>query len=188
MLKSQTKFKKSNEVIMLPARFIQPNPHQPRKSFNWDDLEGLAESIHYNGLLQPITVRKKENGKYELISGERRLRACKMAGLSAIPSIIVDVDEEKSAILAVIEKLEKSKITFTVAECGEFHSLGRYRDDISNAEEAIAVWKEYQKGPLNGIPSIGIRIYKPGQTGRNRKKTRKITIGIVEQTENSTLA
>lgn len=112
MLKSQTKFKKSNEVIMLPARFIQPNPHQPRKSFNWDDLEGLAESIHYNGLLQPITVRKKENGKYELISGERRLRACKMAGLSAIPSIIVDVDEEKSAILAVIENLQRENLHF----------------------------------------------------------------------------
>lgn len=63
------------------------------------------------------------------------------------------------------EKLERSEITFTVAECGEFHSLGRYRDDISNAEEAIALWKEYQKGPLNGVPSIGIRIYKPGQTG-----------------------
>ena len=55
------------------------------------------------------------------------------------------------------------KITFTVAECGEFHSLGRYRDDISNAEEAIAVWKEYQKGFLNGIPSIGIQIHKPGK-------------------------
>lgn len=63
------------------------------------------------------------------------------------------------------EKLERSEITFTVAECGEFHSLGRYRDDISNAEEAIAVWKEYQKGSLNGIPSIGIRIYKPEQMG-----------------------
>ena len=61
------------------------------------------------------------------------------------------------------EKLERSKITFTVAECREFHSLGRYRDDISNAEEAIAVWKEYQKGSLNGIPSIGIQIHKPGQ-------------------------
>lgn len=61
------------------------------------------------------------------------------------------------------EKLERSEITFTVAECGEFHSLGRYRDDISNAEEAIAVWKEYQKGSLNGIPSIGIQIHKPGQ-------------------------
>ena len=61
------------------------------------------------------------------------------------------------------EKLERSEITFTVAECGEFHSLGRYRDDISNAEEAIEVWKEYQKGTLNGIPSIGIQIHKPGQ-------------------------
>ena len=61
------------------------------------------------------------------------------------------------------EKLERAEITFTVAECGEFHSLGRYRDDILNAEEAIAVWKEYQKGSLNGIPSIGIQIHKPGQ-------------------------
>ena len=64
-----------------------------------------------------------------------------------------------------VEKLERLEITFTVAECGEFHSLGRYRDDISNAEEAIALWKVYQKGPLNGIPSIGIQIHKPGQTG-----------------------
>lgn len=63
------------------------------------------------------------------------------------------------------EKLERSEITFTVAECGKFHSLGRYRDDISNAEEASALWQEYQKGPLNGVPSIGIRIYKPEQTG-----------------------
>lgn len=68
------------------------------------------------------------------------------------------------------EAVERSQhvppeITFTVAECGEFHSLGRYRDDISNAEEASALWQEYQKGPLNGVPSIGIRIYKPEQTG-----------------------
>jgi len=62
------------------------------------------------------------------------------------------------------KKLERSEITFTVAECGEFHSLGRYQDDISSAEEAIALWQEYQKDPLNGIPSIGIQIHKPGQT------------------------
>lgn len=67
------------------------------------------------------------------------------------------------------EAVERSQhvppeITFTVAECGEFHSLGRYRDDISNVEEGIAVWKEYQKGSLNGIPSIGIQIHKPGQS------------------------
>lgn len=112
MLKNQVKLKKQNEVVMIPARMIKPNPHQPRKNFNWDDLEGLAESIHYNGLLQPITVRKKENGYFELISGERRLRACKMAGLSAIPSIVIDVDEEKSAILAVIENLQREDLHF----------------------------------------------------------------------------
>ncbi len=112
MLKNRNNLKKSNEVVLIPARMILPNPHQPRKNFNWDDLEGLAESIHHNGLLQPITVRRKENGRYELISGERRLRACKMAGLSAIPSIIIDIDEEKSALLAVIENLQRENLHF----------------------------------------------------------------------------
>lgn len=112
MLKNRNNLKKSNEVVLIPARQILPNPHQPRKNFNWDDLEGLAESIHHNGLLQPITVRRKDNGRYELISGERRLRACKMAGLSAIPTIIIDIDEEKSALLAVIENLQRENLHF----------------------------------------------------------------------------
>ncbi len=112
MFKSQSKLKKSNEVVLIPARMIQPNPHQPRSSFNWDDLEGLAQSIHFNGLLQPITVRRKCNGNYELISGERRLRACKMAGLSAIPSIIIDIDEEESALLALVENMQREDLHF----------------------------------------------------------------------------
>ena len=111
MLKER-KYKKSNEVIQIPTRLILPNPHQPRKNFNWDDLEGLAESIHYNGLLQPITVRKREDERYELISGERRLRACKMAGLSTIPSIVIDIDEEKSALLAILENLQRENLHF----------------------------------------------------------------------------
>lgn len=111
MLKER-KYKKTNEVVQIPARLIVPNPHQPRKNFNWDDLEGLAESIHYNGLLQPITVRKIDENKYELISGERRLRACKMAGLSAIPSIVIDIDEQKSALLAVLENLQRENLHF----------------------------------------------------------------------------
>lgn len=111
MLKER-KLKKSNEVIQIPARLIVPNPHQPRKNFNWDDLEGLAESIHYNGLLQPITVRRRSDEKFELISGERRLRACKMAGLSTIPSIIIDIDEERSALLAILENLQRENLHF----------------------------------------------------------------------------
>ncbi len=112
MLKSQNKFKKSNEVVLIPARLIMPSPHQPRKNFNWDDLEGLAESIHHNGLLQPIIVRRKSNGKFELVSGERRLRACKMAGLSAIPTIIIDIDEERSALLSLIENIQREDLHF----------------------------------------------------------------------------
>lgn len=112
MLKNRNNLKKSNDVVLIPARMILPNPHQPRKNFNWDDLEGLAESIHHNGLLQPITVRRTEDDRYELISGERRLRACKMAGISAIPSIIIEINEEKSALLAVIENLQRENLHF----------------------------------------------------------------------------
>lgn len=133
MLKDK-KYKKSNEVLQIPARLIVPNPHQPRKSFNWDDLEGLAESIHYNGLLQPITVRKRDDNKYELISGERRLRACKMAGLSTIPSIVIDIDEEKSAILAVLENLQRENLHFfEEAEAIErlIKGFGLSQDEVS---------------------------------------------------------
>ena len=112
MLKIRKKPKRYNDVVLLPARQIYPNPHQARKNFNWDDIEGLAESIHFNGLLQPITVRRKSNNRYELISGERRLRACKMAGLSCIPSIIVDMNEEKSAVFSVIENLQREQLNF----------------------------------------------------------------------------
>ncbi len=112
MIKNRNKFKKSNDVVLIPSRMIQANPHQPRRNFNWDDLEGLAQSIHYNGLLQPITVRYKENGRYELVSGERRLRACKMAGLSSIPSVIVDIEEEKAALFPIIENLQRTDLHF----------------------------------------------------------------------------
>lgn len=112
MLKNRNKLKRSNEVILIPARMILPNPHQLRTSFNWDDLEELAQSIHYNGLLQPITVRKKNDNKYELISGERRLRACKMAGVSSIPSIVIDIDEEKAALLSITENLQREDLHF----------------------------------------------------------------------------
>lgn len=112
MLKIRKKPKRNNDVVLLPSRQIYPNPHQARKSFNWDDIEGLAESIHFNGLLQPITVRRKGNSRYELISGERRLRACKMAGLSCIPSIIVDMNEERSAMFSVIENIQRENLNF----------------------------------------------------------------------------
>lgn len=112
MVKFSEKLKRCGEVVEIPVNSIRPNPHQPRKTFEWGDLEELAQSIYQNGLLQPITVRELGDGKFELIAGERRLRASKMAGLAAIPSIVVSVSEEKSAVLAVIENLQRQDLHF----------------------------------------------------------------------------
>lgn len=112
MVKFSEKTKRLGEVLSIPVNSIRPNPHQPRKTFNWNDLEELAQSIYQNGLLQPVTVREICTGKYELVAGERRLRASKMAGLAEIPAIVVSISEEKSAVYAVIENLQRKNLHF----------------------------------------------------------------------------
>lgn len=94
------------KLTKLPVSKIQPNPSQPRKLFREDELKSLAQSIQENGLLQPVTVRK-ENGVYFLVAGERRLRACKIAGLREIPAIVTDCPPEDSAVLALLENLQR---------------------------------------------------------------------------------
>ena len=79
------------------------------------------------------------------------------------PLVPVNLDEFEEAVER--SRYVPAKITYTVAECGEFHSMGRYRDDIENVEEAIALWREYQDGNLNAVPSIGILVYSPGRPG-----------------------
>ena len=84
------KEKQVNRVISIHINEIFPNPNQPRTEFNEQELQQLSDSIRVNGLLQPLTVRKNVYQQYELISGERRLRASKLAGLTEIPAIVVD--------------------------------------------------------------------------------------------------
>lgn len=90
----------------LPIEKISPNPYQPRKHFDSDSINSLADSIAKYGVIQPITVRQKDSG-YELVAGERRLRAARIAGLSHIPSIIIRAGEKKSAELAITENLQR---------------------------------------------------------------------------------
>ena len=94
------------KLVKLPVSKIQPNPSQPRKLFREEDLQSLAQSIQENGLLQPVTVRK-EKAAYILVAGERRLRACKIAGLREIPAIVTDCAQEDSAVLALLENLQR---------------------------------------------------------------------------------
>ncbi|MBO4339749.1 MAG: ParB/RepB/Spo0J family partition protein [Clostridia bacterium] len=98
--------------MLLPQSRIKPNPNQPRKHFDFDELEELAQSIRANGIIQPLTVRKLESGEYELISGERRLRAARLIGMTKVPAIIIDADEEQSTILSVLENIQRSDLSF----------------------------------------------------------------------------
>lgn len=101
-----------NRVISVPVAQIIPNPAQPRKMFELGDLESLASSISENGLLQPLTVRTNYKGEYELISGERRLRAAKLAKLQEVPCIVMETDEKQSAVYALIENIQRQDLNF----------------------------------------------------------------------------
>ena len=96
----------SSRVRYISLNQIRPNPQQPRRSFDEDSLSELAESIRRYGILQPLTVRRQGTG-YELVAGERRLRAAAMAGLREVPCLVAQVGEEDSALLALMENLQR---------------------------------------------------------------------------------
>lgn len=108
----QQRVKSTAEIYNIPQTMIVPNPNQPRKRFDYDELENLARSIRENGILQPITVRKREDKKYELVSGERRLRAARLVGMVKIPSIVINIDDKNSAMFSIIENLQRQSLNF----------------------------------------------------------------------------
>ncbi len=101
----------TKEVVYLDVNKIVPNPNQPRKVFVDDNITELANSIKEHGVLQPISVRF-ERGTYELIAGERRLRACKKAGITYIPALIANITDKQSAILAMIENIQRENLNY----------------------------------------------------------------------------
>ena len=106
-----TKDRQVNKVVEIEVNLIIPNPHQPRTDFDDVDIKALAESISQNGILQPLALRRNGDA-YELIAGERRLRAAKMCRLTVVPCIIHDISERSSAILALVENIQRQDLTF----------------------------------------------------------------------------
>lgn len=102
----------AGSVLLIAREEIYPNPDQPRRSFSMDELEGLAQSIHENGMLQPVSVRIREGGGYELIAGERRLRAAGMIGMATVPCIVIRAQSEQSAVFALLENLQREDLNF----------------------------------------------------------------------------
>ncbi len=101
-----------NEIITLPIEKIVANPHQPRQVFNEESLRELSESIKNHGLIQPIVVRQNNQGLYELIAGERRLRASKLASFTEIQAIVKESSNKDSAYLALIENIQRDDLHF----------------------------------------------------------------------------
>lgn len=108
----QTFSKERQRLMSIPARDIFPNPDQPRKIFDEGSLYELAASVKEHGILQPITVRKKDKDKYEIVAGERRFRAAKLVGLREIPCIIRDFSDEQAYVLSVIENIQRNNLSY----------------------------------------------------------------------------
>ena len=104
-------YMETGRVVFLPAKAIRPNPAQPRKFFREDTLAELAESIRRHGILQPLSVRRVGSA-YELIAGERRLRAGMQAGLTEIPCIIMNMDDQESGVASLVENLQRQDLDF----------------------------------------------------------------------------
>lgn len=134
----------SEKCIQIPVDEIMPNPFQPRRRFDITALSELAESISQVGIITPISVRMAPGG-YELVCGERRLRAAKMAGLKTIPALIVDISDKESAIIAITENMQRKELTFfeeaeSMQNLIEFHSLTQesVAQQLGKSQAAVA--------------------------------------------------
>lgn len=146
----------NNSFIKLES--IEVNPYQPRTQFDQDALNELAQSIKTYGLIQPVTVRPVENGKYQLISGERRFRAAKIAGLSEIPAFVRTVDDVQSIQMALVENIQRSDLNaIEVAVCYQLlmdegklsqdelsDKVGKDRSTVSNYLRLLKLSSEAQ--------------------------------------------
>ena len=133
------------ELLHLPVETIHPNPRQPRKRFEPEAAEGLAASIRLQGILQPIVVRRREDGGFELIAGERRWRAAKAAGIATLPALVRDVEDKESLLLGLVENVAREQLS-AVEEArayaslvDEFElSLGDLADRVGRSKPAVS--------------------------------------------------
>ena len=119
---------------LLPVYKVEPNPNQPRQDFDEEELEALAQSIREHGVVQPLTVRELPNGYYQIIAGERRWRASRLANLSEIPAVIIEADDKKAMELALIENLQRQDLN-PVEEALGYRTL---MDDYGLTQEETA--------------------------------------------------
>lgn len=131
--------RQSGTVTNLPLHRVEPNPMQPRREFDPESLQALADSIAAHGMIQPLTVREAANGYYQIIAGERRWRAARMAGLEEVPVLVVEADDRKVMELALVENLQREDLNPMEEAAGYRTLIEEY--GLTQAEAAQRVGK-----------------------------------------------
>ena len=123
-----------NELKQLPVEFLQRGKYQPRRNFDQEALQELADSIKAQGVMQPIVVRQIGNQRYEIVAGERRWRACQLAGLADIPALIRDISDEAAIAMALIENIQRENLN----PIEEAMALRRLQSEFSLSQQEVA--------------------------------------------------
>lgn len=154
---------------LLPIYKVEPNRNQPRQDFDEEELEALSESISIHGIIQPLTVRELPSGYYQIIAGERRWRAARMANLTEVPAVIIEADDKKAMELALIENLQRQDLN-PVEEALGYRSLmedygltqeeaaarvGKSRPAVANALRLLNLCPEVLEKVREGVLSAG---------------------------------
>ncbi|MBQ7345338.1 MAG: ParB/RepB/Spo0J family partition protein [Oscillospiraceae bacterium] len=138
---------------LLPIYKVEPNPLQPRRDFDEEELEALADSIRVHGILQPLTVRQLDSGYYQIIAGERRWRAARMAELSEVPAVIIEADDKKAMELALIENLQRQDLNPVEEALGYDTLIKEY--GLTQEETATRVGKS-RPAVANALRLLGL--------------------------------
>ena len=151
-------------VRTVPLREIEPDPGQPRKTFNQDSLAELAASIGEHGLLQPIAVRPQPMGGYRIVAGERRWRACRMAGLTEVPVVIRDVSDQEAMELALVENLQREDLDPVEEACGIRELMDRCGLTQEQAAQRLGKSRSALANSLRllGLPPEALELLRSG--------------------------
>lgn len=148
----ETSYEKS-PYQLLPIYKVEPNPDQPRQDFDEEELQALADSISVHGVLQPLTVRELSSSYYQIIAGERRWRAARLANLSEIPAVIIEADDKKAMELALIENLQRQDLNPVEEALGYQTLINEY--GLTQEETAAQVGKS-RPAVANALRLLGL--------------------------------
>ncbi len=189
-----TEARPGEKVLMLPLERVEPNPFQPRRSFEPQALEALAGSIAEHGVLQPLVVRPVEGG-YQLIAGERRLRASQMAGLNEVPVVVRQATDQQALVLALLENLQRSDLNpleearayqrlvedFALSQGEVARGVGKERSTVANSLRLLHLPADLQKDLAERRLSAGharCLLALPSEAGMRRVRDKVVAGGL----------